>query len=133
MKNSRLEQMSQVTSAIYLSELQKVQKILNEESRLRKELSRLDAQSEAGRQAAAKDLSIQTVGADFLWQAWLSRTRRQLNIELAQVMAQKLTAIGRVRNAFGRKTSVQSICASIQKEQRKANQKNALEVILRKG
>lgn len=130
MKQNKLNQMCQVTEAVYLNEFQKVEGILSEEARLRRDLAQLEAQSLQARQKLQDDVPMQTIGADVLWQAWLTRTQRQLNMELAQVMARKLSAMGRVRSAFGRQNAVQSMQETHQREIRKAMQKKAAEKLL---
>lgn len=126
MKTEKLRHMARVTEAAYLHEFQKVQGILAEEARLRQNLLQLDAQACENTKVIARDTSMKSVGADLLWQAWLSRTRRQLHIELAQVMAQKLTAMDRVRNAFGRNNAVSVMHEKVENDRRSKLQKQAL-------
>ncbi|MBK0325736.1 hypothetical protein I5535_00370 [Rhodobacteraceae bacterium F11138] len=130
MKREKLGQMATVTEALYLDEFRKIQNILAEESRLRKELARLDEQSQAERNTTPDDLSMQSIGADLLWKAWLTRTRRQLNIELAQVMAKKLTAMGGVRKAFGRKNAVASMHETALKDAKSQARLRAMQALL---
>jgi hypothetical protein len=104
-----LAQMSRVTETIYLHELQKVQSILKEENVLRGGLARLAALSKPPQDPQSQIETMQAIGADVLWQGWVARTRRQLNMELAHVMAQKLARIDRVRQSFGRKQAVLSL------------------------
>ncbi len=131
MKRHRLSQMSKVTEALYLSEFRKVQDILAEEARLRGELRRLQEQSQDGQHHMSGDPSMRTVGADLLWQAWLMRTQRQLNIELSQVMANKEIAMGSVRKAFGRQSAVQSMHQKEETAHRHRARKRALQALLR--
>lgn len=131
MKQDKLVQMARVTEAVYLNEFQKVKSILNEEARLRGELARLQAQEETGRQEMADGLTMQAVGADLLWQAWLSRSRQQLNIELAQVIARKLNAISKVRQAFGRQNAVNAMHDKLRADRQAERQKRAFDALLR--
>lgn len=130
MKQTKLDQMSRVTEAVYLSEFQKVKGILSDEARLRRDLAQLETQARQERQTLQDDVPMQSLGADVLWQAWLTRTQRQLNMELAQVMARKLTAMGRVRTAFGRQNAVHSMLETERKEAKKAAQKKAAERLI---
>lgn len=109
MRPDKLAQMSQVTEAVYLAEFRKIQPLLQEESRLRGALARLKEQAETERKALATDMPMQTIGADLLWQAWLVRSRKQLNIELSQVLARKSIVMDRIRHAFGRRNAVQTM------------------------
>ncbi len=106
MRLDRLAQMSEVTRALYDREFRAIAAILAEESELRGKLSRLDDQVARNR-ATSNNHMLQAVGAQLLWQGWTTRTRRQLNTELAQVMAKKLVTMDRVRYAFGRQRAVE--------------------------
>ncbi|MDK3071695.1 hypothetical protein QO034_01105 [Sedimentitalea sp. JM2-8] len=130
MKQDKLGQMADVTHAVYLNEFQKVRGILEEESRLRQQLARVKDQSRQGREDMKEDVSMRSVGADLLWQAWLTRTQRQLNIELSQVMARKLTAMGRVRRAFGRQNAVAAMHETRKDETEKARRRKAFELLI---
>jgi hypothetical protein len=130
MTQDKLARMADVTKAIYMTEFQKVQGLLEEEARLRKDLARLRAQSVQGRETLQTDPSMQAVGADLLWQSWLNRTQRQLNMDLARVMARKLTAMDRVRRAFGKQSAVRSMLETRDRERREKARKKALETLL---
>ena len=123
----KLGQMAHVTEAVYLSEFQKVQPILEREAKLRREIAQLQMQSKEGSQHLQNDQSMQSVGADLLWQAWLARTHRQLNMELSQVVAKKMTAMDKLRKAFGRKTAVATMLENQQQERLKDRNKKAFD------
>jgi hypothetical protein len=130
MKQEKLGQMFEVTRAIYLNEFQKVKGILDEEAILRQKMAQVNAQSAKAREDMKEDISMQSVGADLLWQAWLTRTQRQLSIELSQVMARKLTAMGRVRRAFGRQSAVATMHENEQEKTRVERRKKALQQLI---
>ncbi|SFT95502.1 hypothetical protein [Sedimentitalea nanhaiensis] len=130
MKLDKLDQMTKVTEVLYLNELGKVQEILAEEARLRGELARLQDQSQEAQRQLSDDLPMRSLGADLLWQGWLNRTQRQLNIELSQVMAKKLVAIGTVRKAFGRQNAVQCMYDRSQAGLKTRERERALEALL---
>jgi len=109
MNQKKLDQMAAVTQAQYLREHAKIKPILDAEADLRGKLAKLDAQMKETRQQGEQDHAMRALGADLLWQGWHSRTRRQLNIELAQVTARKLMAMDKVRKAFGRKHAVETM------------------------
>lgn len=119
-------QMAAVTEAMYLREFEKIKSVLAEETALRRKLSRLDEQISQNRSTASEDHSMKTIGADILWQAWGTRTRQQVNMELAQVMARKLIAMDGVRMAFGRQKAVEKLI-----EAEKSKQKQRLEARFR--
>lgn len=101
--------MLKVTEALYMREFQKIRSILEEETTLRQKLAQLDTQIADNQTAIRNDHTMKTVGADMLWQGWVTRTRRNLNTELAQVMARKLVAMDGVRQAFGRQQAVEKL------------------------
>jgi hypothetical protein len=114
-----LFQMSAVTDAIFQQEFAAIQGILKEESDLRQSLAKLDAHSQSTRRDLVQNGAMKSVGADILWQAWISKSQRQLNIELAHVMAKKFEAMTQIRKAFGRKEAVNSLLITDRKEKRK--------------
>ena len=118
MKQKMLDQMAAVTEAQCLREHAKIKPILDEEAALRGKMTRLDAQMKDTRQQGEQDHAMRALGADLLWQGWHSRTRRQLNIELAQITARKLMAMDQVRKAFGRKHAVQTMAEQERKRQK---------------
>ncbi len=122
MKDKMLKQMQSVTEAQYLQEHARIKPILDVEAAIRGKLAQLDRQVKDARDQANGDLTMKSVGADLLWQGWHDRTRRQLNIELAQATAKKLMAMDRLRKSFGRKHAVQTMAveAAAQKKADKA-------------
>ncbi|KAE9630787.1 hypothetical protein FEE96_08640 [Parasedimentitalea maritima] len=129
MNQKMLDQMAAVTEAQYLREHAKIKPILDAEAALRGKLAKLDAQMKETRQQSEQDHAMRALGADLLWQGWHSRTRRQLNIELAQVTARKLKAMDQVRKAFGRKHAVQTM-ADQERKRKKLDQIKKLETQL---
>ncbi|WP_293574034.1 hypothetical protein [Phaeobacter sp.] len=120
MKQKMLDQMASVTEAMYLREHAKVKPILDAEAHLRGQLSKLDRQVKETRDQAHDDLAMKALGADLLWQGWHSKTRRQLNMELAQVTARKLRAMDGLRKAFGRKHAVETMAQNQRSASKKA-------------
>lgn len=70
------------------------------ENALRAELAKLDAMAAAAAQSDHENM--RAIGADIIWKAWLGRMKTSLNLELAQVLAQKDRLIHRVRKDYGR-------------------------------
>jgi len=118
MRLDRVSQMSEVMRALYDREFQAIAAILTRESELRGNLRRLDELIARNRETDANSHMLNTVGARLLWQGWTTRTRTQLNTELAQVMAKKLVAMDRIRIAFGRKRAVE-LMISADKDEKK--------------
>ncbi len=112
MRLDKIGQMSAVMRALYDREFRAISAILAEESLLRGKLNQLEAQIADNRADCANNHALNAVGAQLLWQGWTTRARRRLNGELAQVMARKLTAMDRVRAAFGRRRAVEMMMDS---------------------
>lgn len=129
-KLNMLEQMAAVTEAQYLREHAKVKPILDREAQLRGELAKLDSQIKETRVQAEGDHSMRALGADLLWQGWHSRTRRELNMQLAQITAQKLAAMDKLRAAFGRKHAVETMAKDERKLRKQIRAKKLEEKLL---
>lgn len=109
-----------IVQSQYLAEQHKMRSILEAEAALRSRLSQLDTVSVH----AARDLStaqtMHQIGADVLWRAWQDKTRRQLNQDLARILAQKLPKQAALKKAFGRKMAVQEMLDQQEKDRKKA-------------
>ncbi|MEM9575679.1 MAG: hypothetical protein AAF999_01555 [Pseudomonadota bacterium] len=75
-------------------------KIVSQEARLREQLRKLDDQAREAERS--QDHQLRTIGADVIWKSWLERTKRSLNMELAQIMAQKEALKAGVRREYGK-------------------------------
>lgn len=131
MNHNILIQMSAVTETMYQREYSAIRSILNEETVLRKSLAQLEIHSQAAKMDQVRDCTMKTIGADILWQGWVSKTKSRLNIELAQVMARKMDAMTQVRKAFGKKEAVKNLIKSARQEQlKKVNQRRSEQLSL---
>jgi len=82
-------------------------KIVAEENRLRAELAKID---QLASDAQSKDDAyLKAIGADVIWNAWVGKTKSQLNRELALVLAQKNKILGSVRREFGKLLSAEQL------------------------
>jgi hypothetical protein len=133
MRLDRIDQMSEVMRAMFDKEYQAISGLLVEETSLRKKLRQLEIQISQNRKLCSKDTRIQSVGAQFLWQGWTTRTHRQLNTELAQVMARKLVAMDRVRIAFGRQQAIEMMQVSERRLLKKRQSLRQSQVLLSLG
>ena len=110
--------MSTVTVALFQREYRAIQKTLRKESDLRKSLTQLDAQTVNAKSQGDQYCAMKAIGADFLWLAWVSKTRRQLNTELAQVIVQKMEAMIQIRKAFGQNGAVENLLSADRQKQK---------------
>ncbi|OBY25854.1 hypothetical protein [Leisingera sp. JC1] len=130
MKQKMLDQMAAVTAAQYMQEHAKVQPVLAREAELRGQMAKLNEQVQAAREQASSDHAMKALGADLLWEGWHSRTRRQLNMDLAKATAQKLRMMDQLRTAFGRKHAVETMAATERKRQKAAQAKAFMDKLL---
>ncbi len=131
MRQDKIDQMAAVTEALYLKEFRCIGSILSDEAELRGKLTRLDAQVAMNRKVSVDLHAMRVLGADLLWQGWTTRTRRQLNIELAQVLARKSAVMERVRLAFGRQQAVKFLQGVERADRRKRITKRFEEGLIR--
>ncbi len=75
-------------------------RLMAQENRLRRSLLQLDEHLAASR--SSEDVQQKAIGADVLWQAWIGRNKRELNMQLAQILAVKERHIAQVRTAYGK-------------------------------
>ena len=108
-KKKMLDQMAAVTHAQYLREHARVKPVLDEEARLRGQLNKLQQRVGETRAQVEDDHAMKALGADLLWEGWHTRTRRELNTELAKVTARKLMAMDKLRKSFGRNTAIEDM------------------------
>lgn len=131
MRHSILDQMTRVGEALYLSEYERIRAVLEEEARIASQIARLDDQVLRIRAEGAGDHGYRSVGADILWQGWESRTRRQLNSELARARAKRLSMMDELKRAFGRKQAIAQIAEDEKSARVKARRKAQLDALCR--
>ena len=103
-----------ITQAKYQLQQQSFQKIVTEENHLRRELARLDELRHQSQNKPDGEGEMRSIGADIVWQSWLGRSKSQLNMRLARVMATKLHQLEQVRQAYGRVLVVQELLDQLQ-------------------
>ncbi|MEQ8897797.1 MAG: hypothetical protein RID23_11950 [Roseovarius sp.] len=139
MSRAPLEDLVRITAAARRVEEARMQRLVEEETALRAELDDLDAARRANQALGETDLAAsRSVGADMLWQGWVARSRRQLQIRLARVLARKGDALRDLRKAYGRGDAAQSLLDEAGKEEADARTKGRIEqeqslMILRAG
>ncbi len=109
MKPEKVAGLVRITKLKFQIEYEAVKAVLREEARIRADLCRLDEQMASAGQSDDSDCAMETIGAGVLWQTWVARTRRNLNVELAGILARKPHAMERVRQAFGRHQATQEL------------------------
>lgn len=123
MTGMALSDLAHLSDVLYQSERGKLQNLLEQESKLRSDLVRIDGMRQDSLALPTEDLSgLRRIGADVQWQAWLGRKRAGLNRELALVLAQKDRMMTKLRRAYGRKLAADQMLLNAVQKSRKARQ-----------
>jgi len=108
--SKRLTQLTQLTEIRLQAEQAKMKEILAREARLRKNLTDLTQRvSDEQRAARRLDTPAKLARADVQWEAWVDQRRKIINVELAQVLAQKDVIRSRLKLAFGKDTAANAL------------------------
>ncbi len=127
---AELRQLEAISQAKYDQQRQSFRRIQAEESRLRAELARLDHMARQANGASTQIGEMRAIGADIMWQAWVGRSKNELNLKLAQVLAIKEQQLSQVRQAFGKLQVSQQLIADLQKRQRKKKGQSQMELAI---
>lgn len=112
-----LRDLAELTNAIYQAELQKMAALNAKETTLRRKIDDLETLRRENRSLASGQLNVvRQIGADVLWQGWVSRTREGLNVELAQILAQKEHLKSALQRAFGKQLAAKDLLANAKSE-----------------
>ena len=87
MTPEQFDQMIRVAEARYHKAFDDIRPVLDQEARIRRDLKQLDDQQARNRKMLDGEVGLRAIGADILWQGWTEKARRELNTELAQVLA----------------------------------------------
>tara|TARA_R110002126_G_scaffold27055_5_gene91085 strand:- start:555 stop:971 length:417 start_codon:yes stop_codon:yes gene_type:complete len=124
---AHLTDLHQLTRVHYEREQQSLRKLAQQESLIRAELQRLSDQEKAAFAAAPKDAPMRAIGADVIWLGWVGRSKAQLNMALAQILAQKEHHMARVRIAYGKVLVTEELARKDASARRQARSKVQLE------
>lgn len=110
MTKRAMTDLTEITDMHFRVEQSKLRDILKKESEMRRMLKDLDEQHANARDVVRNQITLErSFGGDVLWHAWVSRSRRELQIRLAQILAVKGQKIQNMRVAFGRKLASEQI------------------------
>ena len=98
----QLAQIAEVVNANYEREQRQFAKLVAKEKQLCIALNKLDNMHRSSDVPDANIARMQAIGADVIWLAWVGRSKTALNIQLAQVLAQKEHLQSAVRKAYGK-------------------------------
>lgn len=115
--DNALNDLAELTDAIYQAELQKMAVLNNKEAIVRRKIADLETLRHDNQSLPAGQLTVvRQIGADVLWQGWVGRTRESLNIELAQILAQKEHLKAELQRAFGKQLAAKEMVATASKQ-----------------
>jgi hypothetical protein len=117
--------MQQLVDIKYRQQQESFARLLAQESTLRTSLKKLDSHLAGSRRDA--DPQQQAIGADVVWQSWIGRKKRELNIQLAQVLAVKQRHVAQVQQAYGKVLVTADLCAQADQAVRKKKAQSELD------
>lgn len=98
-----LDQLKTLSDLKYQHSRQALSGLLARENALRTELVRLRTLTHETQTQPPEQAQMRMIGGDVIWLKWLGQVQQKLNIELAQVLAQKENLMTQHRTAHGRK------------------------------
>ncbi|MEP3845843.1 MAG: hypothetical protein ABJM43_10945 [Paracoccaceae bacterium] len=125
---NRLSDLATLMELKYQASQSELRSICGQEAKIREQIARLDQQSISTLSADAS--TMKSVGADMLWNAWAGRTKSNLNIELARVLARKEFFLRAARRNFGKVLASQSLSNEARSAAQKSKKARDLDVIL---
>ncbi len=121
MTGPALPQLADLLEAAQRADAARLRDIRAQEDDLRMAIARLEARvSGHAVLPAVQWQGFHATGADMLWQRWAERTRRDLQMRLARVLAQKETAIAALRRSHGRSEAAARLVADHAEARRQA-------------
>jgi hypothetical protein len=122
-----------ITQAKYQKAQTSMQAVQKEEDRLRSLLAELSEKEKAGREMLAQDSALQRMGGDVNWFRWIARSRRILNIQLANVVVRKEAAFRELQAHFGKSDVMDRLVEDRDRTQRAERQAKLVNSILELG
>ena len=110
----QLEQLNELLVIKLRVEERAYNRLIARETVIRGDLERLSDQARQAQQTTT--VEMKAIGADISWQAWLGRSAAALNLQLAEVLAQKGSYVEQVRKAHGKVSISEELLAKEQAE-----------------
>lgn len=109
MKPASLKELAKLSQAVQDADAAKLQSIRAEEARIRAQLAALDARhKEARNLPIAHALPHHRLGGDVLWQVWVGRRRRDLQMQLARCLARQGAVKRALQKSFGKRFALEN-------------------------
>ena len=116
-----------LTELKYQRSLSGLSDILARETKLRGELAQLRRHTVEAQSLPVAAHSMRNIGADVIWLQWVAKATRSLNIELAQVLAQKESLLANQRRALGRRTVAANLASDADTRKQAERKASALQ------
>ncbi len=124
---ANLSDLHQLTRVHYERAQQSLKALTQQETLIRAELQRLSEQERAANATAPDNAPMRAIGADVIWLGWVGRSKAQLNMALAQILAQKEHHLARVRTAYGKVLVTRQLAENAARDRSQARSKSQLE------
>ena len=121
----QLEQLNELLVIKLRVEERAYNRLIARETVIRGDLERLSDQARQAQETTT--VEMKAIGADISWQAWLGRSAAALNLQLAEVLAQKGSYVEQVRKAHGKVSISEELLAKEQAERRQMRAKKSLD------
>lgn len=122
-----LRTLQTLTELKYQKSLSGLSDILAREAKLRGELAQLRRHTVEAQSLPVAAHSMRNIGADVIWLQWVAKATRSLNIELAQVLAQKESLLANQRRALGRRTVAANLASDADTRKQAERKASALQ------
>lgn len=87
-----------------------LQSICADEKKIRAQLDALDISHRSAQALPLQEtISQRGLGVDMLWQVWVGRKRRDLQMQLARCLARKGTAKRKLQKSFGKRFALETV------------------------
>ena len=97
-------------TAVQLASIQSAYSVLTgKEMRLRGNLAQLVKDKQQTAERNNPDDAAHIAGAEIRWHKWVDERRAKINVELAQVLSQKLECQRKLRRAFGKDQALDAL------------------------
>lgn len=124
---ANLSDLHQLTRVHYERAQQSLKTLTQQETLIRAELQRLSEQERAANATAPDNAPMRAIGADVIWLGWVGRSKAQLNMALAQILARKEHHLARVRTAYGKVLVTRQLAENAARDRSQARSKAQLE------
>jgi hypothetical protein len=122
-------ELEEATRLMMERDLQSHRRSLQQTRMLQAELDQLDGLRKAAQADSGSITARQILGADVVWQGWLSQKRSQILQSMAAARAQEAFTMDRARIAFSRNEAARSLVEQESKNKRRRRDEAAADTI----